>query len=82
VIALASAGADATNAIKQAEEFGVTKGGAVRADGLMIHDMYLFQVKSSGQSKYPWDYLLQRNRIPGAEAFAPLSASRCPLIAK
>jgi branched-chain amino acid transport system substrate-binding protein len=60
----------------------VTKGGAVRADGLMIHGMYLFQVKSSGQSKYPWDYLLQRNRIPGAEAFAPLSASRCPLIAK
>jgi branched-chain amino acid transport system substrate-binding protein len=60
----------------------ITKGGVVRADGLMVHDMYLFQVKSPDASRYPWDYLVQRSRIPGTEAFAPLSASRCPLITK
>jgi branched-chain amino acid transport system substrate-binding protein len=58
----------------------ITKGGIVRADGLMVHDMYLFQVKSPEQSKYPWDYLVQRARIAGAEAFAPLSESRCALV--
>jgi branched-chain amino acid transport system substrate-binding protein len=63
-------------------EDSLTNGGVVRADGLMVHDMYLFQVKSPEQSKYPWDYFVQRNRIAGADAFAPLSASRCPLIKK
>jgi len=56
--------------------------GVIRADGLMVHDMYLFQVKSPEQSAYPWDYYVQRGRISGADAFAPLSASRCPLVVK
>jgi branched-chain amino acid transport system substrate-binding protein len=33
-----------------------TKGGYIRADGLMIHDMYVMQVKSPQDSKYPWDH--------------------------
>ncbi|MEH2478035.1 branched-chain amino acid transport system substrate-binding protein [Nitrobacteraceae bacterium AZCC 2146] len=60
----------------------LTKGGIVREDGVMVHDMYLFQVKSPKDSKYPWDYYTERGHIAGAEAFAPLSASRCPLIKK
>jgi branched-chain amino acid transport system substrate-binding protein len=48
----------------------------------MVHDMHLFQVKSPEQSKFPWDHFVQRNRVAGADAFAPLSASRCPLIKK
>jgi branched-chain amino acid transport system substrate-binding protein len=63
-------------------EDAFVKGGVIRADGLMVHDLYLFQVKSPEQSKYPWDYYVQRSRIPGSEAFAALSASRCPLITK
>jgi len=32
-----------------------TSGGYIRADGVMIHDMYVMQVKSPQESKYPWD---------------------------
>src|SRR6202142_4175140 len=32
------------------------KGGYIRADGLMVHDMYVMQVKTPDESKYPWDY--------------------------
>jgi hypothetical protein len=30
--------------------------GQIRADGRMIHDMYLYQVKSAKDSGTPWDY--------------------------
>src|SRR3984893_4701933 len=33
-----------------------TNGGYIRADGVMVHDMYVMQVKSPQESKYPWDY--------------------------
>ena len=32
------------------------KNGKLRTDGMMVHDMYLFQVKTPAESKYPWDY--------------------------
>ena len=32
------------------------KGGHIRADGRMVHDMYLIQVKKPPESKEPWDY--------------------------
>ena len=59
-----------------------TKGGCVRADGVMIHDMYVMQVKSPQESKYPWDYYWIRQTIPAEEAFQPLSLSKCPLVKK
>ncbi len=58
------------------------KGGIVRPDGLMQHDMYLAVVKSPGESKQAWDYLSIIQRIPGTKAFLPLDQSDCPLIAK
>ncbi len=58
------------------------KNGKIRDDGRMIHDMYLVQVKKPADSKSPWDYYTVKNVIPAAEAFQPLSASRCPLIKK
>jgi branched-chain amino acid transport system substrate-binding protein len=58
------------------------KNGYVRADGRMVHDMYLVQVKTPAESKSPWDYYHVRATIPGEEAFQPLSQSRCPLIKK
>ncbi len=58
------------------------KNGRIRDDGRMVHDMYLLQVKKPGESKSPWDYYNVRATIPAAEAFQPLSASRCPLIKK
>ena len=56
--------------------------GRVRADGRMIHDMYLLQVKKPDESKYPWDYMHVREVIAGDQAFMPLSASKCPLVSR
>ena len=56
------------------------KNGTIRADGRMVHDMYLLQVKKPAESTTPWDYYNVRATIPAAEAFQPLSASTCPLI--
>jgi branched-chain amino acid transport system substrate-binding protein len=54
--------------------------GAVRADGQMVHDMYLWQVKSPAESKYAWDYCRKLATIPADRAFAPVSSSACPLV--
>jgi branched-chain amino acid transport system substrate-binding protein len=56
------------------------KNGKIREDGLHVHDMKLFQVKSPSESKAPWDYYKQIAVVPGDEAFQPLSKSRCPLV--
>jgi branched-chain amino acid transport system substrate-binding protein len=53
----------------------------IRADGLMVHDMYVVQVKSPQESKYPWDYYKVVKVMSGEEAFGPITGS-CPLAAK
>ncbi|NMG31372.1 ABC transporter substrate-binding protein [Aromatoleum evansii] len=58
------------------------KNGKVRADGRMVHDMYLAQVKKPSESKYPWDYYHIREVIKGEDAFIPLAESKCPLVKK
>ena len=56
------------------------RGGRVREDGRMVHDMYLAQVKKPAESKYPWDYFAIRQVIKGDDAFQPLARSACPLV--
>ena len=58
------------------------KNGKVRPDNRMVHDFYLFQVKSPGESKYPYDYYKLIATIPADQAFQPLSESRCPMVKK
>lgn len=58
-----------------------TKGGYIRADGQMIHDMYVMQVKSPQESKYPWDYYKVVKVMGGAQAFGPI-AGLCSLTPK
>ncbi|MCB1413367.1 MAG: ABC transporter substrate-binding protein [Xanthobacteraceae bacterium] len=58
------------------------RNGRIRADGRMVHDMYLFDVKSPAESKGRWDDLKLLATIPGDQAFQPLSESRCPLVKK
>ena len=58
------------------------KGGKIREDGRMIHDMYLVEVKKPSESKVPWDYYHIKKVIPASEAFQPMSLSRCPLVKK
>jgi branched-chain amino acid transport system substrate-binding protein len=54
--------------------------GVVRADGRLIHDMYLVEVKPPEESRYPWDYYKVLSVIPGAKAFRPLADGKCPLV--
>jgi len=58
-----------------------TKGGYIRADGAMIHDMYVMQVKTPQESKYPWDYYKVVKKMNGEEAFGPITGL-CPLAPK
>jgi branched-chain amino acid transport system substrate-binding protein len=58
------------------------KNGKIREDGRMMHDMYLWEVKSKEESKYPWDYLKPLGVIPAEKAFQPLSQSTCYLVKK
>jgi branched-chain amino acid transport system substrate-binding protein len=83
--AIASAGTDDTNAVM--EKMKATpindffaRNGHIRLDGRMMHDMYLYEVKSPSESKGPWDFYKLVATIPAEEAFMPLSQSRCPLV--
>ena len=55
------------------------KGGVIRPDGRMVHDMFLMQVKSQKDSKYPWDYYKAVQTIPGDQAFTTKAESKCAL---
>ena len=56
--------------------------GQIRADGRMIHDMYLFQVKGAKESITPWDYYNTMAKVPGEQAFTAIADSKCPLLKK
>jgi branched-chain amino acid transport system substrate-binding protein len=53
------------------------KGGYIRDDGRMVHDMYLMQVKSPDKSVEPWDYYNVVETIKGDAAFATKAESKC-----
>jgi branched-chain amino acid transport system substrate-binding protein len=55
------------------------KNGYVRADGSMIHDMYLMQVKTPETSTTPWDYYNVVATSKGEEAFLTKAESKCAL---
>jgi branched-chain amino acid transport system substrate-binding protein len=59
--------------------FGPTQ---VRIDGRAMHAMYLVEVKSTAESKAPYDYFKVLSTIPANEAFRPLAQERgvCPLV--
>ncbi|AWN50090.1 ABC transporter permease [Methylobacterium terrae] len=85
--AVAKAGTDETAPVMKAmretpvDDF-YARGGRIREDGRMVHDMYLFEVKKPEESKGPWDLYRLVATVPGEQAFQPLSASRCPLVKK
>ena len=53
--------------------------GKVLANGRMVHDLYLFEVKKPSESKKPWDYYKQLAVVPGDQAFFAAKESGCPL---
>jgi branched-chain amino acid transport system substrate-binding protein len=57
-----------------------TKGGKLREDGRLLHDMYFVQVKTPTESSGPWDYYKIIATIPGDQAFRAAGEDGCPLI--
>jgi branched-chain amino acid transport system substrate-binding protein len=53
------------------------KGGVIRDDGRMVHDMYLMQVKTPDKSVEPWDYYNVVETIKGDAAFTTKADSKC-----
>ena len=53
------------------------KGGYIRPDGRMVHDMFLMQVKTPETSTTPWDYLNVVATTKGEEAFTTKAESKC-----
>ena len=60
----------------------MTKGGVIRADGRLVRDMYLFQVKAPSESHGQVRLLQAGRHHPGRQAFRPLAAGGCPLVKK
>lgn len=56
--------------------------GKLREDGLMLHDMYLMQVKTPAESKAPWDYYKPVAKLAGSDIYTSLEESTCKLVKK
>jgi branched-chain amino acid transport system substrate-binding protein len=83
--AIDKAGTDDTEAVaKNLHEMPVddifAQGGKVGANGRMIYDMYLMEVKKPTESTQPWDYYKVLATIPGDEAYLKPADSGCPLV--
>ena len=55
------------------------KGGVIRPDGRMVHEMYLVEAKQPSESKKPWDYLKIVKKLPGDSVFTTKAESKCAL---
>lgn len=85
--AVQAAGTDDTAAVmKKMQETPINdmfaKGGKLREDGRMVHDMYLFQVKAPSASKGAWDYYDLKGTVKGEEAFQSMAAGKCAAVKK
>ncbi|MBC2886168.1 ABC transporter substrate-binding protein [Ochrobactrum sp. CM-21-5] len=83
--AIKEAGTDETEAVaKKMHELPVedvfARKGKVAANGRMISDLYLMEVKKPDESKAPWDYYKVLATIPGDQAYAKPEESGCPLV--
>ncbi|ABA80904.1 ABC transporter substrate-binding protein [Rhodobacter sphaeroides] len=83
--AVEAAGTDETEAVSaKLHELPVedvfAKGGKVAANGRMISDVYLLEVKKPGESDVPWDYYNVLATIPGDQAYLDPAQSGCPLV--
>jgi branched-chain amino acid transport system substrate-binding protein len=74
---------DADKVAKKLHEMPVddffAKGGKVLPNGRMVHDMYLFQVKTPEESKGEWDLYKLLATVPGPQAYFTFADSGCKL---
>ncbi len=50
----------------------------IRANGRVMYDMALYEVKTPEESKYPWDYYRLVRTIPAKDAFGGADTDDCP----
>ncbi len=74
---------DADAVAKQLRELPVddafASNGHVQANGRMVSDLYLFEVKKPSESKRDWDYYKLLATVPGDTAYPTAANSGCPL---
>jgi branched-chain amino acid transport system substrate-binding protein len=74
---------DADAVAKKLKELPVedafTAHGHVQANGRMVSDLYLFEVKKPSESKRDWDFYNLLATVPGDTAYPTAANSGCPL---
>lgn len=85
--AIDAAGTDEPKAVaKKMREMKVNdfynKNVEIRADGRVLHKMFLMQVKTPEESKYANDNYKLLSELRGEDAFRPVNEGNCPLIAR
>ena len=58
----------------------MTHGGKLRADGRLMREMHMFEVKKPSESKGDWDLYRLARTVPGADAFRAIDKGNCPLV--
>jgi branched-chain amino acid transport system substrate-binding protein len=81
--AVDAAGTDDADAVAAAmkrlpvDRFGTPA--QIEANGRVVYDLGVYEVKAPDQSRYPWDYYKKIATIAGSEAFRAVNASGCEL---
>jgi branched-chain amino acid transport system substrate-binding protein len=74
---------DSDAVVKKLKELPVddafTANGHVQANGRMVSDLYLFEVKKPSESKRDWDFYNLLATVPGDMAYLTAANSGCPL---
>jgi branched-chain amino acid transport system substrate-binding protein len=58
------------------------RNGKIRSDGLLIHDVHLFEAKPPAQSKGPWDLYNLVRTTPGNESYSAQPQEACASAAR
>ena len=84
--AVQKAGTTDTNAVVAAMRSmpveDATAKGTLRADGRLVRDYFMWQVKAPAESQGEWDLLKLVRQIPAAEIVPSLAESNCPLVSR
>lgn len=71
-----------TKAMRDTPVSDATAKGTLRADGRLMRDFFLWQIKTPQESKGEWDIFKAVARIPAEDAAVPLANSECALAKK
>ena len=58
----------------------MTTGGTIRADGYLMRDMHLFEVKKPEESHSEWDLYRQIGNVSAEDAAFPMAEGQCALV--